>query len=111
VIPAFNVNKGLIDHSVTNKLKDIFISPHMQIIIDHLGETILAALILGDLDLIRYELSWAEGLMANRDIPSEQLRLFLTSYRDACGDTLGIDGEPITRWLDDYLQNKDWGDE
>ena len=110
LISAFRYNKSKIEFTVTNMLKDVTLPSQMQIINDHLGDTIIAALILGDLDLIKYDLEWAEGLMANQDISVEYLKLYLTSYRDACNASLVSDGEQITDWLDEYLANNDWSD-
>ena len=44
--------------------------PEIEIINDHLGDTIIAALMLGDLDLIQHDLQWTQDLMANHNISS-----------------------------------------
>ena len=110
LLPTFKDNKPKIDFMLSNKLKEVILPLHLQIINDHLGDTIMAALALGDLDLIKYDLKWAEGLRANQNIPAGNLKLFLTSYLDAWDVSLGRDGEQLTDWLDEYLMNFKWSE-
>lgn len=110
LIPTFRYNKPKIDFILANKFKDVVLPPHVQMIHDHLGDTIMAALSLGDLDLIRHDLKWAEGLMANQAVPADNLKLFLSSYRDACDESLGSDGEQLSDWLDEYIMNNEWSE-
>jgi hypothetical protein len=65
------------------------------------GRSIEAALMLGDLNSLRPDLSWIRGLLQNYNIPDMVLGLYLHAYRDA---VLGImneqDGATIADWLE-----------
>ncbi len=67
---------------------------------DHLGGAIVAGLTLGDLDLITAEITWVQGLMANRRLPAQLLGRYLTAYQSAAADSLDARGAPIVAWLE-----------
>lgn len=64
------------------------------------GRSIEAALMLGDLNSIRPDLSWIRGLLNNYNMPEMLLSMYLHSYRDAVLNVLGNDGSTIADWLE-----------
>ena len=60
---------------------------------------ILAALKLGELDLLNNDMDWVRGLLTNYGIPDEALREFFQIYYQAIGEFLESPDEPILRWL------------
>jgi MerR family transcriptional regulator, light-induced transcriptional regulator len=65
------------------------------------GRSIEAALMLGDLNSIRPDLSWIRGLLQNYNMPEMLLGLYLHAYRDAVIDVMGEqDGAIVADWLE-----------
>jgi len=64
-----------------------------------LSRDILAALKLGELDLLNNDMDWVRGLLANSGIPDGALREFLQIYHQAVDEFLELPNEPILRWL------------
>ena len=61
--------------------------------------TNLAALKLGELDLLNNDMDWVRVLLTNAQIPDEALREFLQIYYQAAGEFLESPNEPILLWL------------
>lgn len=59
------------------------------------------ALKLGELSYLVPDLRWVAGLMANLQLPREQLGQFLESYLQAARETLPPDGQLVTEWLEE----------
>lgn len=65
-----------------------------------------AALDLGSLSLLEGELKWIDGLLTSHHISRDQLRYYLSAYKRAVDAVLRVPGEPITRWIEEYLSLK-----
>ncbi len=65
----------------------------------YLSRDILAALKLGDLDLLNNDMDWVRGLLTNSGIPDGTLREFTQIYHQAVDEYLESPNEPILRWL------------
>jgi MerR family transcriptional regulator, light-induced transcriptional regulator len=70
----------------------------------NLGRDIDSALCLGNMDALNPELTWIRGLLRNLKLPAQLLDQYLSTYRDAVGTALGLDGQLITNWLDTTIQ-------
>lgn len=70
----------------------------------NLAQGIIAALRLGDLELMGHDMEWIEGLLQNYDVPlpQESLRSYMRLYRDASNKSLNREGRPIVAWLDGF---------
>ncbi len=64
-----------------------------------LSRDILAALKLGELDLLNNDMDWVRVLLTNSQIPDDALREFLQIYHQAAGEFLESPNEPILFWL------------
>ena len=78
--------------------------PVLQGVSTYLLDDILAALALGELDLLQGNLAWIKGLLAHRRVPAELLTVYLGVFRDAVQAVLGEDGRVVTDWLGDLIQ-------
>jgi MerR family transcriptional regulator, light-induced transcriptional regulator len=68
-----------------------------------LGSELSAALDLGDPAFIEGELIWINGLLTSHHLPVEQLRTYLGEYSRCVHNILGVDGNPITQWIDQFV--------
>jgi len=78
--------------------QDISLSD-LNFVLDFLSQDIIAALSLGDLDIIGTNADWAKRLMQNWEIPSDQLELLVSTYLEAVVEILKEPGQPIISWL------------
>ena len=65
-----------------------------------LSEAILASLYLGDLDLLKHELSWVQSLLENRATQGVGLDMYLRTYANSTRETLGEIAQPLVDWLE-----------
>jgi DNA-binding transcriptional MerR regulator len=65
----------------------------------HLARDIMAALVLGDMNLLGSEMSWMKRLLNNQHLPTDQLRRYLNAYYQAAKSHLDERGAPILDWL------------
>ena len=65
----------------------------------YLSRDILAALKLGELDLLNNDMDWLRGLLTNSKIPDGALREFLQIYHQAVDEFSESPNEPILLWL------------
>ena len=71
----------------------------------YLSRDIIAALRLGELDLISDDMEWVHGLLKNYQIPDVALREFLKIYYQAVEEHLGSNGESISIWLQSEINH------
>jgi DNA-binding transcriptional MerR regulator/methylmalonyl-CoA mutase cobalamin-binding subunit len=72
---------------------------HLSQANESLARDIEAALALGDMDFLRGELAWVEGLLANHQLPANLLEHYLNTYYQAIRTHLDERGQPIAAWL------------
>ena len=66
-------------------------------------QQLLAALSLGDINLMQGELAWVEGLLEHRRVDPALLLAFWRAYRDAVLRHTGVQGQVIADWLADHV--------
>ena len=64
-----------------------------------LAVPIIAALELGDIAFIGYEIDWIKGFLENRGVPNEFLTDYLVAYAEAAEDIIGVEGKIITDYI------------
>jgi hypothetical protein len=71
-----------------------------------LAQGVLAALSLGDMDLLGRDLDWVRGLMHNfhYQMADETLHRYLRAYYEATLQELDHRGDPVKAWFADILQ-------
>lgn len=69
----------------------------------NISQDIAAALMLGDMSLLGYNLEWLQGLMTNHNytMDHEPLKTYIEAYHQATRSTLGADSENVVLvWLE-----------
>jgi len=61
-----------------------------------------AALEMGKPAYMEPDLAWVKQLLADRNIPTSNLDLYLDAYSHAVGSIMGKAGLPITDWISSY---------
>ncbi len=72
---------------------------------EYLSKNIIAALNLGDMDLLGTQLLWVSDLLSNRSVPLELLAAYTKAYCQAAGEYLDERGKPVLEWLDKTAGN------
>ena len=65
----------------------------------YLFEDLQAALVLGDLGLLKPNIAWAKGLLQSRDFDPAILRIYLENFSQVARNVLGEDAQPLQEWL------------
>ena len=76
---------------------------HLEIANEFLGRDIQAGLILGNMNLLRYEMDWLAGLLQTHAIPRELLPEYLAIYLGAVEANLDQRGGPVVDWLNSVI--------
>lgn len=76
---------------------------HLEAANRFLGQDIQAALILGDMNLLKHEIDWLEGLLQSHDIKMEYLPKYMSLYKKAVDENLDERGQPVKDWLKKVL--------
>lgn len=72
---------------------------HLFVANTHMAQSIHAALRLGDLNFLRTDITWIQGLLAERRLPEEALRMYLRAYYQAAVEHLDGRGAVIVGYL------------
>ncbi|RPJ22221.1 MAG: MerR family transcriptional regulator [Chloroflexi bacterium] len=64
-----------------------------------LGNTLTAALELGDISYTSTDIHWLASLLSERNIPLSVLPMFLGLYAQATQGVMGEEGQPVSEWL------------
>lgn len=71
----------------------------------HLQEDIFAALYLGNIGYLNYEITWVNNLLKNVNIPPQLLGTYLLQYSEAISSKLGGDAALLVSWLQHAADN------
>jgi DNA-binding transcriptional MerR regulator len=100
ILRRFQQNEALIISYVDNEMKSLPVKPaHMEIANANLTRMISSALILGDINLLDYSITWLNGLLENYGLPASLARQFYNIYHMAIDRYLGDEGVIIRDWL------------
>lgn len=69
---------------------------------EYLFDDLLAALKLGDIRLLKPNISWVNGLLQFRGLETELLQEYLENFIDVARKILGEDADPLLDWMDEY---------
>ena len=100
----FERREGLLEAQLSQTLDQPHLPAHrLTMVSRELASNIDAALALGSMDLLGYDLDWVQGLMKNHGLPQNTLDNYLRTYHQAAGQHLDERGAPILAWLDKLL--------
>ena len=71
---------------------------------NYFAQYLMAALGLGDMDLLDADLNWIHGLLAIHHLPDSVLRGYLEAYRQAVQQHLDRRAQMIVEWFDQALE-------
>jgi len=95
-----------IELTVKQQISTHIPSEFLQIANFDFSRDIQAALSLGDLNYVSQELNWIKGLIENRGLPVDILRIYLDAYSQAAVDHLGQDGQLVVFWLEHVREDR-----
>ncbi len=72
----------------------------------NLSRRIVAALKLGDIQLLEADIQWLEGLLRNFQAPESWLRTYLSCYHQAAAAALHGSGRMIVEWLANIAEHR-----
>lgn len=102
---AFISNRTHIESTITELAQPFSINPiGLNIGIQFLGDSISAALQLGDMEHVNDEMEWVKILIKSHERPPEELAYFMEIYSQAVDKHINNQGEPIRAWLKKQAQ-------
>jgi DNA-binding transcriptional MerR regulator len=96
----FNHNQSMIDMYALTETNKIGIPIEFATIaIQQLDNNLRSALSLGNIEALRVEMDWIEGLLHEHNQDGESLDSFLTAYAKSVESAMGESGQSISDWL------------
>jgi MerR family transcriptional regulator, light-induced transcriptional regulator len=100
---AFQSKRSHIESTLKERIQPLQVSPeNLATGIHFLGDNIIAALQLGNLNHLTEEMDWLKVLLQAHERPSQELQYFMEAYSQAVDDHINGQGEPIKNWLKAY---------
>jgi hypothetical protein len=97
---AFISNRTHIESTIKEMVQPFSINPDgLNTGIQFLGDSIAAALQLGDIEHVTDEMEWVKVLMQSHKRPSDELGYFMDVYSQAVDKHINGQGEPLKVWL------------
>lgn len=103
-LERFQKRRSSIESTVWENATKIDIpTAHLMRANHSLSQNIAAALRLGDMSLLGYDMDWIHGLLINHNVPlpAGMLNQYLALYRDAAKKHLDGAGSIVVTWLDE----------
>lgn len=105
---AFVAKRSQIESTIKEHIQPLMVAPeNLNTGIHFLGNNIVAALQLGDLDHLSEEIEWLKSLLHIHESQAQALPYFMKSYSDAVDEHINGQGEPIKNWLHSYASEND----
>jgi DNA-binding transcriptional MerR regulator len=102
---AFISKRPHIESTIIEMVQPFSISPEgLNTGIHFLGDSIIAALQLGDMKYVTDEMKWVKVLMQSHKRPPQELAYFIETYSLAVDKHINGQGEPIKAWLQKQAQ-------
>jgi DNA-binding transcriptional MerR regulator len=103
---SFQSNQADIESAIWKEMMETGL-PYVQLVIanTHMAQNIIAALTLGDIASLGYDINWVRELLFNHNIPAENLSRFVSTYAEAVSKELDHGGELISDYLMTLINN------
>jgi len=99
---AFLRNRPMIDVQVLAEARNLEIPTEFALLaIQELGSNLASALALGNLEAVRAEMEWIQGLLHEYNQDHNSLQNFIRIYAQSIDATMGEEGQPLSSWLKD----------
>jgi MerR family transcriptional regulator, light-induced transcriptional regulator len=100
---AFQSKRSRIESELKERIQPLNVAPeNLTTGIHFLGDNIIAALQLGDLDHLTEEMEWLKSLLKTHERPPQELQYFMEAYSQVVDEQINGQGEPIKNWLKAY---------
>ena len=97
---SFIRNQPMINMYTHTEINKIGIPVEFSIIAtQQLGNNLAAALSLGNIEALKVEKAWIEGLLREHNQSAKTLGSFITAYAKSIDSAMGKEGQPISDWL------------
>jgi hypothetical protein len=97
---AYKEKRFMIESRLLDTLKSHNQSvDYIDTAIHFLGDTLTAALDLGDISYTSTDIHWLTNLLMERNVSLSLLPMFLSLYAQASREVMGEDGQLISEWL------------
>jgi MerR family transcriptional regulator, light-induced transcriptional regulator len=104
---AFQTKRTRIESTLKERIQPLRVAPeNLNTGVQFLGDNIVAALQLGDLDHLSEEMQWVKVLLQSHERPTQELQYFMEAYSQAVDEHINGQGEPIKNWLRMYAQER-----
>ncbi|MBN1450192.1 MAG: MerR family transcriptional regulator [Anaerolineales bacterium] len=104
---SFIHNQPMIDmYTLTESTKIGIPIEFSTIAIQQLGNNLVSALSLGNIEALEGEMAWIEGLLREHDQNIESLDVFFAAYAKSIDSAMGKEGQPISSWLRTQINGK-----
>jgi DNA-binding transcriptional MerR regulator len=101
---AYRLDRRLIESSLTQRLSRAGMAAHqLEIANLHFGNTLVAALDLGNVAFIEGDLDWIRNLIPSHGAPAESLRMYLTAFSQEIHERMGRTSAEVVDWLEAYI--------
>ena len=106
-LQSFQSHLANIESTVLTKMRgEDLPHTHLTIANTNMSQNIIAALILGEITVLGYDIQWIKDLLRNHGIPEENLNPYISAYAEAVSKDLDHDGELISEYLFSLIQNQ-----
>jgi DNA-binding transcriptional MerR regulator len=96
----YRERRSAIDAGVWQAMSETeFSSNYLSLANSNIFRYVSAALILGDMDFLGYDIDWLEGLLVNYDLAPGLIPRYLKVYHQVAERQLNARGKPILDWL------------
>jgi len=104
---SFIHNQPMIDMYTLTETNKIGIPIEFSSLAIHqLGNNLVSALSLGELDALKLEMTWIEGLVREHNQNFESLDSFFSAYAKSIDSAMGKEGQPISAWIRTQINGK-----
>lgn len=101
---AYRLDRRLIESSLALRLSEAGLGAHeLEIANLRFGNTLIAALDLGNVAYIEGDLDWIRTLFASQGAPAQSLSLYLTAFSQEIQERMGKTGAEVVDWLETYI--------
>jgi DNA-binding transcriptional MerR regulator len=104
---SFTHNQPMINmYTLTETNKSGIPIEFSTLAIHQLGNNLESALSLGELNALKLEMTWIEGLVREHNQNVESLDSFFSAYAKSIDSAMGKEGQPISDWIRSQINGK-----
>jgi DNA-binding transcriptional MerR regulator len=103
----FMEKRGLIEAGVLDELKKRGVSTDYIAVANlHLGNELISAFELGNIDYLTADMAWLKGLLTRHNVQPHQLNFYLLTYGENVRRTMNGHSTIFTKWIDSIIEEE-----